>query len=85
MHAFAVLAEIVRSGPNFFFFRTIHSGTAVTFFHDIYFVYAFFMSVQIVLGAESFAICTIDLLAFERLRVPNLVLSVKDVSFKYGL
>lgn len=87
MHAFAVLAEIVRAGPNLLFFGTIHCGTTVTFVHDIlrgYFVYAFFMSVQIVLGAESFA-CTIDLFAFKRFRVPNLVLSVKDVSFKYGL
>ena len=82
MHAFAVLAEIVRAGPNFFFFRTIHCGTTVTFVDDIlrgYFVYAFFMSVQIVLGAESFASCTIALIAFERFRVPNLVLSAEDV------
>lgn len=82
MHAFAVLAEIVRTGPNFFFFRTIFCGTSVTFVHDIlrgYFVYAFFVSVQVVLGAESFGSCTIALIAFERFRVPNLVLSGKDV------
>lgn len=88
MHAFAVLAEIVRAGPNFFFFRTIHCCTTVTFVHDIlrgYFVYAFFMSVQIILGAESFTSCTIVLLAFERFRVPNLVLSAKDVSLQVRL
>lgn len=88
MHAFAVLAEIVRAGPNFFFFRTIYCNTTVTFVHDIlrgYFVYAFFMSVQIVLCAESFVSCTIVLLAFERFRMPNLVLSVKDVSLQVQL
>lgn len=88
MHTFAVLAEIIRAGPNFFFFRAIHCGTAETFVHDIlrgYFVYTFFMSVQIILGAESSVSCTIALLAFERLRVPNLVLSGDDVSFKQRL
>lgn len=78
MHAFAVLAEIVRAGPNLFLFRAIHCGTAETFvryIHWCYFVYTFFMPVQIVLGAESFVSGTMALLAFERLRVPNLVLS----------
>lgn len=85
MHALAVLAEIVRAGPNFILFRAIRCSTTETFIHDIlrgYFVYAFFMSVQVVLGAESSASGTVALLAFERLRVPNLVLSGEDVSFK---
>lgn len=85
MHALAVLAEIVRAGPNFILFRAIHCSTTETFINDIlrgYFVYAFFMSVQVVLGAESSVSGTVALLAFERLRVPNLVLSGEDVSFK---
>lgn len=84
MHSFAVLAEIVRAGPNFFFFRAIHCGTTKTFVHNIlrdYFVNTFFMSVKIVLGAESFVSSTIALLAFEWFRVSNLMLSEEDVSF----
>lgn len=85
MHAFAVLSEIVRAGPNFFLFWAIRCGTAETFVHDIlrsYFVNTFFMSIQIVLGAESSVSSTIALLAFEWFRVPNLVLSEENVSFK---
>ena len=88
MHALAVLPEIVRARPDFILFRAIRCSTTETFIHDIlrgYFVYAFFMSVQVVLGAESSASGTVALLAFERLRVPNLVLSGEDVSFKKGL
>lgn len=85
MHALAVLPEVVGTWPNFILFLAIRCSTLETFIHDTfwgYFVYAFFMSVQVVLGAESSGSGTVAHLAFKRLRVPNIVLSGEDVSFK---